>query len=201
MGLNTRHRRSLRLPRYDYSQANAYFLTICATNKEFLFGQIIDGNMNLSKAGQVVEEEWLKTANLRPYVKLDQFIIMPNHFHGILWIDPEPKGTARRAPTREEFGNPLAGSLPTIMRAFKAAVTNQINRLRGTPNIAVWQRNYYEHVIRNDKSLERIREYIINNPYSWELDRENPNRQGEHEFYRWLDSFKAPHGSYNKTKM
>jgi putative transposase len=184
-----RHRRSLRLSGYDYSQANAYLTTICVAQKKFLFGNIKEGTMRLSAAGQIVVDEWLKNADLRPCVTLDQFIVMPNHFHGILWIDNEPGGTARCAPTVQRFGQAVSGSLPAIMRAFKGAVTKRINLLGGGSGAPVWQRGYYEHVIRNDASLQRIREYIQNNPLSWELDRENPGRRGEDAFYCWMDGF------------
>ena len=148
--------------------------------------------MRLSEAGQVVAEEWLKTANLRPYVTLDESVVMPNHFHRILWVDETPKeGTARRAPTMERFGKPVAGSLPTITGAFKAAVTRRINALRNSGKGEVWQRGYYEHVIRDDASLNRIREYIMSNPLNWEFDRENLDRKGEDKFYCWLASFKT----------
>ena len=148
--------------------------------------------MRLSEAGQVVAEEWLKTAKLRPYVTLDESVVMPNHFHGILWVGETPKeGTARRAPTMERFGKPVAGSLPTITGAFKAAVTRRINALRNSGKGEVWQRGYYEHVIRDDVSLNRIREYIMSNPLNWEFDRENLDRKGEDKFYCWLASFKT----------
>ncbi len=189
MSPTPRHRRSLRLPGYDYSQTNAYFVTICAAQKKLLFGNIKDGVMRLSMAGRIAAAEWLKTADLRPSVALDQFIVMPNHFHGILWIDAEHKGTARCAPTAQQFGQVVYGSLPAIIRAFKSATTKHINIFRQVPGAQVWQRGYYEHVIRNEKSLERIREYIENNPLSWELDRENPGRKGEQEFCGWIDSF------------
>jgi hypothetical protein len=93
-----------------------------------------------------------------------------------------------RAPTAEQFGKPVAGSLPTIIRSFKSATTNRINILRSAPRAPLWQRNYYEHVIRNEEELRRIREYIQTNPLRWELDRENPARRGEDEFDRWLAS-------------
>jgi len=147
--------------------------------------------MRLSEAGQIVVEEWLKTATLRPYLTLDEFVVMPNHFHGILWIDKSRKGTARRAPTFQQFGKPVAESLPTIIGAFKSAVARRINTSLGTPGISMWQRNYYEHIIRNEASLNRIREYIINNPLSWESDQENPERKHENKFYRWLAGFKT----------
>jgi len=139
-----------------------------------------------------VAEEWLNTAVIRPYVTLNEFTVMPNHFHGILWLLRDEQGTARRAPTMERFGKPVTGSLPTIIGAFKAAVSRRINALRNSGKGEVWQRGYYEHVIRDGASLNRIREDIINNPCSWELDRENPDRTGEHKFHRWLASFKTP---------
>jgi len=146
--------------------------------------------MALFEAGQMVAQEWLRTSGARPDVKLDQFVVMPNHFHGIIWLTAAQVGTARRAPTLEHFGKPVARSLPTVIRAFKSAVTKRINTLRNTPEAVVWQRGYYEHVIRDEEALHRIREYIINNPGRWELDRENANRKGQDDFYRWLESFK-----------
>jgi putative transposase len=189
MKLHSFHRRSIRLPEYDYSHPNSYFVTICATERRCLFGMIRAGEARLSTAGQVVEEEWLRTAQVRPYVALDEFVIMPNHFHGILAIAKAHEGTARRAPTGQQFGRPIGASLPSIMGAFKSAVARRINLDLGTPGAPVWQRNYYEYVIRDEPARNRIREYIINNPLSWDLDRENPDRKGENEFYRWLASF------------
>jgi putative transposase len=186
------NRRSIRVQGFDYSQGGAYFVTICTAHKKFLFGNIKDGIMRLSEAGQVVVEEWLTTAKLRPYLRLDESVVMPNHFHGILWVNETPKqGTARRAPTMERFGKPVTGSLPTIIGAFKAAVTRRIKPLKNFSGGDVWQRGYYEHVIRDDESLNRIREYIMHNPLNWEFDRENLDRKGEDKFYCWLASFKT----------
>jgi len=122
--------------------------------------------------------EWIKTADIRSNIELDVSVVMPNHFHGILTIVDHCRGTVHRAPTLEQFGKPTSGSLPTIVRYFKSAVTRRINELRGTPYTPVWQRNYYEHVIRNETDLNEIREYIINNPLKWDLDSENPNIVG-----------------------
>lgn len=192
----SRSRQSIRLRDYDYSLQGAYFVTICALNRKCLFGQVVNADMMLNEAGQVVKEEWLKTAALRPLVKLDQSVVMPNHFHAILMIIDEPQdtarqGTARRAPTVERFGRPVSGSLSTIVRAFKSAVTNRINAKQGTPGGVIWQRGFYEHVIRDEDSCNRIREYIDCNPLLWDLDRDNPQRRGEHEIYRWLETFKT----------
>ena len=103
---------------------------------------------------------------------LDAFIVMPNHIHGIIIR----RGTARRAPTVERFGKPVAGSLPTLVRAYKSAVTQGINTLRRTPGDSVWQENYYEHIVRSEAELNRIREYIATNPMRWGSDRYNPER-------------------------
>ena len=176
-----RHRRrSLRLKGYDYAQAGLYFVTICAHERECLFGEIADGEMVLNEYGQIVREEWLRSFDLRAEVERDEFVVMPNHFHGIMVLH-DGRGTARRAPTVERFGHPVSGSLPTVMRAFKSAVTRRINRIRTTPGTPVWQRNYYEHIIRNDDKLQRIREYITNNPAYWTMDIENPNHDGRHD--------------------
>jgi putative transposase len=183
-------RRSLRLKGYDYAQPGAYFVTVCANHKEHLFGEVAKEGMILCEAGRIIEEEWLKTAMGRPYIKLDQFVVMPNHVHGIIWIVEDIGGTARCAPTVQQFGTAVSASLPAIIRAFKSAATKRINVLRHVPGAEVWQRGFYEHVIRDDESLNRIREYIVNNPRRWDLDREKAHRKGDNEFYQWLANFK-----------
>lgn len=179
---NPKHkRRSIRLPEYDYLREGAYYITICAQDRKCIFGEITDGQMKLNPYGEIARNEWVKTGELRPYVIPDVFVIMPNHIHGVLIItdDDHSRGTMHRAPTgaTERFGKPVAGSLPTIIRCYTAAVTRQINKLRNTPGHKIWQRNYYEHVIRNDKSYHKIRQYIIENPLYWAQDDENPNRE------------------------
>jgi REP element-mobilizing transposase RayT len=124
--------------------------------------------MKLNELGNIVEEEWLKTEKLRKDVELDYYVIMPNHFHGI--IINNSRGTMHRAPTNPKFGNPISGSLSTIIGAFKAAVTRKINRLIKQPVSKIWQRNFYEHIIRNENDLNNIRKYIEFNPLKWELD-------------------------------
>ena len=153
-------------------------MTICTDGGEFLFGDVVNEEMELNERGIIVKREWLKTAELRKDIILDEYIIMPNHFHGVILIIDDGRGTARRAPTVERFSRPVANSFPTIVRSFKSAVTNRINQIRGTPGASVWQRNYYEHVIRNEDKLFKIRQYIQNNPLKWHLDRENPERVG-----------------------
>lgn len=167
-------RRSIRLKGYDYSFPSAYFVSMCTLDRKCLFGEIVDGKMVLNDFGRIVCNEWIRTGTIRDKTELDEFVVMPNHFHGIVCIIDKGRGTARRAPTVEQFGKPVSGSLPTIVRSFKSAVTKRINEMRNTPGIKLWQRNYYERIIRNDNELNQIRKYIINNPAQWAFDRENP---------------------------
>jgi len=152
------HRRSIRLTGYDYIQPGAYFVTIVTQGRECLFGEVVHGAIDLSQAGKIAQEEWFKTGEIRPNVKLneDEFIVMPNHVHGIIWImdktDDVLVGAQRRcAPTKV-----LPGSLGAIVRAFKSATTRRINALNDTPGAPVWQRNYYEHILRNQREWGAI---------------------------------------------
>lgn len=183
-------RRSIRLPGYDYSQAGAYFVTICAHERRRLFGEIVNDEMQLNEFGLVVEQCWLEIPNHFSTADIDYYVVMPNHFHGILWIcdrddgrgtpwrapttNDAVAGTPWRAPTVEKFGKPTVGTLPTMIRSFKSAVTKGVNELRQTPAAPVWQRNYFEHVVRNEDALNRIREYIMYNSLHWAFDRDNP---------------------------
>jgi REP element-mobilizing transposase RayT len=160
------------LREYDYTEAGAYFVTICTYSRERLFGDVIDGEMHLNQWGDVVRDEWLRTAVLKPSVQLDALVVMPNHIPGVIWIRGE--GTARRAPTIGRFRASITRSLGTIVGAFKSACTRRINEIRNTPTLPVWQRNYFEHVVRNEAELLRIREYIASNPVRWAEDVNNP---------------------------
>jgi putative transposase len=171
----THHRRSIRLQQYDYSQEGMYYVTICIEDRECLLGEVAGGEIILSAFGEVVREEWIRTTLLRREVILDEFVIMPNHFHGIIFLR---WGTSRRAPTREAFGKPTKDSIPTIIRLFKSSVTKRVNELRGTPGNSFWQRGYYEHVIRDGKDLDRIRRYILANPANWSSDETIPGISG-----------------------
>jgi REP element-mobilizing transposase RayT len=123
--------------------------------------------MKLNESGKIVYDEWLNTAAIRAKVIVDEFIVMPNHLHGILIIVDNGRGTLQRAPTKEQFGKPVSNSIPTIVRLFKSTTTKQINQLHNNHGYPVWQRNYYEHIIRNEKELNKIREYIVNNTLKW----------------------------------
>ncbi len=115
--------------------------------------------MQLNEFGQIAQEEWMKTALIRGEIELGEFVIMPNHFT-----------SADFTPTHEQFGKPVVGSIPTIVRAFKSAVSRRINLARCTPGKPVWQRNYWEHIIRDEKDLTNAQAYILNNPAQWEND-------------------------------
>ena len=175
-----RHRRSLRLR--DYDQIGAHFVTICTHERVPLFGDVVDGEIHLSAYGQIVNEEWAYTELIRARVILDAYIIMPNPVHGIVVIADVPhatEGVWPYAPTDKSRGHPLRSpslTIGAIVRGFKGAATTRINTARGTPRTPVWQRNYYEHVIRDDANLERIRSYINANPGRWAEDEENPAR-------------------------
>jgi len=211
------HRRSIRLPGYDYTRPGPYFVTIVTKNRASIFGEIVTGEMRLNQCGKIAHAEWMKTADIRrapernhgsgsepePFargqeIELDEFVIMPNHIHAIIAIVESENGSIkedgleklvgssemdvgarrRRAPTTiEQFAKPISGSIPTIIRAYKSAVTKRINQSRGTPGAPVWQRNYWEHIIRNADELSRIREYIRYNPVVWETDDENTDRR------------------------
>ena len=169
------HRRSIRVKGYDYTQPGAYFITICTHTMKSIFGRVVNGEMQLNECGIIVKNEWLKTGELRANAVLDEYIIMPNHFHGIVIITDDGRGVLQYAPTNNAFRSP-SHTIGAIVRGFKSAVTKRINIIIGMSGMPVWQRNYYEHIIRNEKELNLIREYIINNPLQWQFDRENPER-------------------------
>lgn len=169
-----RHRRSIRLPGYDYAGAGWYFVTICTHGRECLFGEIVNGVMVLNDLGEIVHDEWNQTSMIRPTIELGEFVVMPNHFHGIIVIH-ESVGAYGNTPVGAYINTPLRPDNPTafrspsktigaVVRGFKSAATKHINIWRNTPGAPVWQRNYYEHIIRNEKSYLNITQYISDNP-------------------------------------
>ncbi len=180
---NKHHRRSIRLKGWDYRTAGYYFVTICTYQRENTFGHIQDGVIRLSELGEIVREEWLKTAVLRENVSCDEFTIMPNHLHGILELhDPTTVGAggppAQKCDPRPTTGRPAGtplqnGSLGLIIGQFKTAVTKRFNSIHKTTGLNVWQRGYYERIVRNERELNAIRQYIQNNPTRWAEDRDN----------------------------
>lgn len=182
------HRRSVRLPEYDYSAPGAYFVTICAYSRQCLFGRIEDGIMHLNGVGLIVQSCWSRLATRFCWLTLDEYVIMPNHLHGIIHIE-ERHGlgrgeafahqnentdqvlTANASPLQPRGTQPQ--SLPAIVQAFKSSSARRINQRPGQSKLMVWQRNYYEHIIQDEKSLNRIREYIHVNPTQWLHDPDN----------------------------
>lgn len=167
---NIHHRRSIRLQGYDYSQVGAYFVTIVAWQREMLFGEIVNEEMGLNDFGKIVSEKWGWLETQYEYVELGEWVVMPNHFHGILIIHDDGRGGSRPAPTPIKR-KPLGG----LIGAFKTVSTKEINLLRNAEGQVVWQRNYYEHIIRNEPEMDRISRYIESNPSRWMDDDENPN--------------------------
>ena len=164
------HRRSIRLKEYDYSQAGAYYVTINLQNRECLFGEIVDSEMILNEAGIMIIEQWKALLERFPNIELDIYQIMPNHFHGIIVIVGATLVVAQES-------NPTLGN---IIGAFKSITTHKYIKGVDNKNWAqfykrLWQRNYYEHVVRDEKDLNRIRDYIQSNPANWNEDEENPN--------------------------
>ncbi len=183
------HRESVRIKDYDYAQDGHYFVTICVKNKIEYFGKIINSKMVLSEIGKIANQCWQEIPKHFPNAKLDEHIIMPNHSHGILIIETpmavgvqnfEPLqqwtqniGTQNFVSLREnKFQHIIPRSLGSIIRGFKIGVTKWCRN--NNHNEFQWQKNYYDHIIRDEKSLDKIRKYIVENPSKWELDRNNP---------------------------
>ena len=196
---------SARLKNWDYSQAGAYFVTICTKNHRHWFGQVKDDEMNPTRLGKIVANEWQRTEIIRTNVEMDQWIVMPNHFHGIVVIydedigrDPpkcvsnESEDIEKRVPSQSDstgnrFG-PQKENLAAIIRGFKSSVTRKCRAL-GFADFA-WQTRYYDHIIRDDDSLNSIREYILYNPQRWCFDRENRNRISRFKKQKyWWDEY------------
>jgi REP element-mobilizing transposase RayT len=204
------HRRSIRLKGYDYSGPGWYYVTICTFERKFLFGEIVHSQMRPAMIGTIAQECWNEIPKHFPRAALDVSVVMPNHLHGILIIGGEV-GARHGVPVQPPrppaaFGQPVPGSLATLLGLFKQAVTRRVESsaaveaaesphsyrsyghatacLQGMPwharttasgaPLPIWHENYYEHIIRNEKELNRIREYICNNPLRWPYDMENP---------------------------
>jgi len=182
-----RQRKQIRLRGYDYDQPGAYFLTICTQNRECLFGDVANGMMQLNDTGLMVQETWRQLPSHYPHIVLDEFIVMPNHLHGILVITaPPPNVGAVHEPSPSDDTDTDIGAiresplqrraiLPKAVGRFKMVTAKQINQYRQTPGWPVWQRNYYEHIVRTENDLNPIRNYIISNPAQWAQDTENPH--------------------------
>jgi len=192
-----KHRVSIRLRGYDYAQTGAYFVTICTHRRQCLFGEIHNGQMQVNEAGNMVQENWEALPGRFPFLVTDNFVIMPNHLHGIVCLVGQEMMTAaapsaaapgegelvREEKTGEEYCHPQgtqSGTVGRVVQAFKSITTHQytqgVKQSGWSPFEArVWQRNYYEHIIRHEDALDSIRTYIVANPANWADDADNPN--------------------------
>ena len=178
----TYHRRSIRLDGFDYSQNGAYFVTLVTFQRQCLLGKVLDGQMVLSSIGKIVREEWFSSANIRKEIHLDaeDFIVMPNHIHGVVQfvgaqgLRPISNSGGRRPPLQRK-----PQSLSSFIAGFKSSATKRAIAFDGTIAGSIWQRNYYEHIIRNQNDLENIYKYIQFNPIQWTKDEENPEWQNQ----------------------
>jgi len=194
------HRRSIRLKGYDYRQSGGYFVTMVTQGRDALFGDVVNGEMILNDAGEMIVRWWLELPNKFPNVNVDIFVVMPNHFHGIIFITDDADvvgGDLRVVPDlRDDDGGEHVGSpqragsprqnapLSQMIQWFKTMTTNEyirgVKQLGWKPfNGKVWQRDYYEHIIRNPSAADRIARYIESNPARWNEDKENSARTGK----------------------
>jgi len=189
--MDIRHRKQIRLKKYDYSDNGWYFVTICTQNRECLFGNIVNNKMILNQNGLLINDNWKQLINKFP-IELDEFVIMPNHVHGIIiirqtnivgvsFMKPETKMIISKSNHHMGLLNHKKGlinqtpTLGLIIRYFKSKCTYELHK--DGFNNDLWQRNYYENVIRNEHSLFKIRQYIRDNPMNWEEDRNNLSNQ------------------------
>ena len=179
------HRQSIRLKGYDYTSSGAYVVTMCTRDRACTLGDIVRGAVVLSNVGRIVFQSWMWLGHHHPYVDLDAWVIMPNHVHGIILIlDDDIVSCDRRGGSRTALTTALTTAPTTAKRkplgrligAFKTVSTKRINEIRNTPGDRFWQRNYWEHIIRDEFSLAQIREYVINNPARWVDDRLHPTQ-------------------------
>ncbi|HKN74139.1 MAG TPA: transposase [Candidatus Acidoferrum sp.] len=176
------HRRSIRLPGADYREAGGYFITICTAERNEIFGSIKDGEVLLSELGKIVRACLVQIPNHFAHASIEEYVVMPNHVHVIIalgvgarYIVPLHEGA--RSP--ERFQKPVKGSIPTIVRTFKAAVVRQAGKELGMHVAEIWQRNYFERVLRNGQEYANASRYVAENPMRWEWDAENPRRKDE----------------------
>ncbi len=170
---------STRLKGWDYAAAGWYFVTLCTQGRECFFGDVKDAEMHLSAIGEIVAEEWQKTETIRPNVGLDEWIVMPNHVHGVVVIKqttpspeeaPQPKETPHRGVSTK--ARLKSGSVGAIIGQFKSVCTK---RIWAAKFLAFdWQPRFFDHIIRDEPSLKDIRQYIVDNPAKWERDKNNP---------------------------
>ncbi|MGE4157876.1 MAG: transposase [Planctomycetota bacterium] len=181
--MEPRRRKSLRLPGFDYTTANPYFVTVCVQRRECLFGEIGGGAMHENIVGRMVRATWDELPQRFPHLTLDAFVVMPNHVHGILFLNLSVAGAELALPSNASRLPNAGGASPAptpkrslgeVMGCFKSLSAISVNRHLGRLGYPLWQRNYYEHITRDETALEKFRGYIRSNPLRWENDKENP---------------------------
>ena len=182
-------RRSTRLRGYNYRQTGGYFVTICVQDQKCLFGKIIDGQMQLNEIGKIVIECWNRIPQHFFSTELDVYVVMPNHVHGVILLStggsksacppthaqPNRRGEVSSSPSSNRKHEVSSPTLGHVVAYFKYQSTKYINQHRDIPGTQIWQRNYYDHILRDDMDLQRIRQYITDNPMQWQLDQLHPN--------------------------
>jgi len=209
-----RKRKQIRLRGYDYCQPGEYFVTICTKGGEYFFGELRKGGTSVNAVGGTARECWNEIPTHFANVGIDQIVVMPNHVHGIIRIMADPVEAQKTRPAERRSVDtgrdvqlnipmdnyhskisPKVGSLAVVVRTYKAAVTT-ISRKNGIEGFG-WQSGFYEHIIRDDQSLTRIRQYIASNPRRWMLDAESTNHQGNDRIDQWLQKHNQPVGHHN----
>lgn len=168
-------RKSTRLQLYDYSTPGYYFITICVQNHACLFGEILDGKMHQNELGTILNKEWRESLSSYPNIKADQWVVMPNHFHGLIQILdflPRNKGYVNTGHLSVNERRKML--IPKVIGKFKMHTSKSINQVFNQKGRSLWMRGYWDRVVRNEAELEKIRQYIVNNPLRWELDKLNP---------------------------
>ncbi len=163
---NTYRTKSHRLRNWDYSNTGYYYITICTSNKKKFFGEIVQGNIELTNIGKIIQTEWLKSFEMRKELSCDIYVIMPNHIHAILILTNQEMYIPQL--NKQILMKPK--SISSFVSGFKSSVTKEIRYIKQISNFKVWQKGYYDHIIRNEIELEKIREYIHDNPLNWEFD-------------------------------
>jgi putative transposase len=172
-------RKTVRLAQYDYSTPGAYFVTVCSYLKHCTFGNVRSGEFQRSSLGMLVADHLLKLPSYYSNLELDAWIVMPNHLHAVMLIHGRPVANTER---------PRA-NLGTTMGCFKSGVVREAKALSLATGNKVWNPRFHDHVIRHERALWRVREYITSNPRQWELDRDNDSRTGLNEFYDWIETY------------
>ena len=200
-----RHRRqSIRLKDYDYSQPGKYFVNISTRNRECIFGGVRDAEVELSPLGRIATEDWMSMPHHYQHISIDCFRVMPNHLHGIIIIKEYQQDMANHVPTKRGpvtkrvFGKPISDSLSTILGSYKSGVTRRAHELGSVKSGSIWQSRFFDHIIRDDRSLYFIRQYIELNPLFWEFDIDNPLSRGI-TFERFGELLKQKYGITGQT--